>query len=203
MTVRKFKVVLLGPSNCGKTSIINQYVNSKFTSQTVATTQTAFYHRPLRSFGIDCNLEIWDTAGQERFHALTPMFYRDAQGAVVVFDLTDHRALEVIRQWVSELKTARGEQCTLILVGNKSDLTEERSHATAAEAKRYADQNQIDYFETSAKTGKNVDTAFLGLVKKMMASKEPQSMPERRLRRKESTSVRFNDMPVAEESGCC
>jgi small GTP-binding protein len=202
MSVPNYKVVLLGPSNCGKTSLIQRYVNAQFSQQTMATTQTAFYRRRLQSFGIDCSLEIWDTAGQERFHALTPMFYRDAHGAAVVFDLTDNRALESTRQWVQELRTARGEHCMLVIVGNKSDLAEERAGATAAEVRRYAENNGVPYFETSAKTGNNVDGAFLGLVKGMRIVKEPAVTPERRVRRKES-STRFTETPEAAETGCC
>jgi small GTP-binding protein len=202
MSVPNYKVVVLGPSNCGKTSLINRYVNAQFSPQTVATTQTAFYRRRLQSFGIDCSLEIWDTAGQERFHALTPMFYRDAQGAAVVFDLTDNRALDATRQWVQELRTARGEHCALVVVGNKADLAEERAGATAADVRRYAEGNAVPYFETSAKTGANVDAAFMGLVKAMRSVKEPAVVPERRARRKES-STRFVEAPDAAEGGCC
>jgi small GTP-binding protein len=164
------------------------------------TTQNAFYRRRLRSFGIDVNLDIWDTAGQERFHALAPMFYRDAQGALVVFDLTDSRSQSSVRQWITELRQARGDHCSLVVVGNKSDLHDQRSKA-AAETRNYAEQNTIEYFETSAKQGTNVDAAFLALVKKMMARPDAP-LVEKKLRKKE-TSVRFQDMPAQEESGCC
>jgi small GTP-binding protein len=202
MAVPTYKVVLLGPSNCGKTSLINRYVNAQFSAQTTATTQTAFHRRCVRSFGIDCNLEIWDTAGQERFHALTPMFYRDAQGAVVVFDLTDHHALDITRQWVQELRTARGEHCALIIIGNKSDLAEEKAAGAVSDVKRYADVNSIPFFETSAKTGVNVESAFLGLVKGMKTAKEPAVVPERRIRRNESSN-RFDDTSLPQNDGCC
>jgi small GTP-binding protein len=202
MAVPIHKVVLLGPSNCGKTSLINRYVNAQFSAQTEATTQVAFHRRCVRSFGIDCDLEIWDTAGQERYHALTPMFYRDAQGAVIVFDLTDQFALEVTRQWVQEIRTARGEYCALIIAGNKNDLAEERANGAAADIKKYAEGNAILYFETSAKTGNNVETAFLGLVKGIKTKKEPAFAPERKFRRNESSN-RFQDTPPPEESGCC
>jgi small GTP-binding protein len=202
MTVPVHKVVLLGPSNCGKTSIVNRYVHAHFSGQTEATTQSAFHRRPVRSFGIECDLEIWDTAGQERYHALAPMFYRDAHGAVVVFDLTDQLALEITRQWVQELRTARGEYCALIIVGNKSDLADERSSGTAADIKRYADGNSIPYFEISAKTGNNVDAAFFGLVKVMKTKKEPVLASERKFRRNESSN-RFQDTPPPETPNCC
>jgi small GTP-binding protein len=198
--VREFKVVLVGASHCGKTSLVNRYVKDMYTPQTMPTTQNAFFQRRLRSFGIEANLNIWDTAGQERFHALAPMFYRDAQGALVVFDLTDSRSTATVRQWVSELRQARGEQCAFVIVGNKSDLNDQRSKAVE-DTRRYAEQNTIEYFETSAKTGSNVDAAFLALAKKMLARPEVQHQ-DKKLRKRE-TSVRFDDVPAAEESGCC
>jgi small GTP-binding protein len=156
--------------------------------------------RHLRSFGVEADLAIWDTAGQERFHALAPLFYRDTNGALVVFDLTDSRGTDTVKQWVSELRQARGEQCAVVIVGNKSDLNDQRAKS-AADSRKYAEQNTIEYFETSAKTGANVDAAFLALAKKMLAKPEVQSQ-EKKFRRNE-TSVKFNDLKITEESSCC
>jgi small GTP-binding protein len=198
--VRKLKVVLVGAAHCGKTSLINRYVMNTFTPATMPTTGHAFFERRLRSFGVEADLNIWDTAGQETFHALAPMLYRDAQGALVVFDLTDSRATDSVRQWVSEVRQARGELCSFVIVGNKADLKDQRA-SNAGEARKYAEHGTIEYFETSAKTGVNVDTAFLALTKKMLAKPEVRH-PQQKLRKKE-TSVRFDDMPESQGSGCC
>jgi small GTP-binding protein len=195
-----FKVVLVGPSHCGKTSLIHRFVNDTFTFQTQASTQAALFRREVQSFGHKCTLDIWDTAGQERFRALTPMFYRDARGAFVVFDLTDEHSLQATQQWASELRQNRGPLCPIVVVGNKLDLSSQRSSKVGA-AKGWADQNSYEYFETSAKTGANVEKAFMALVKKMEAVNVPVTAPGSPRRR--GTSVRFETPPPQAESSCC
>jgi small GTP-binding protein len=195
-----YKVVLIGPSHAGKTSIINRYVNDTWTPLSITSTQAAFYRRRVQALNIDINLDIWDTAGQERFHALTPLFYRDAQGAMIVFDLTDSNSLEVTRRWVTELHQARGSSCGVIVVGNKSDLQDQR-FKDVADARPYCEANAVDYFETSAKSGRNVDAAFLCLAKKMVAMKVAPSQPEMKLRKRAGTA-RFEEAPPV-ESTCC
>jgi small GTP-binding protein len=195
-----YKVVLVGPSHAGKTSIINRYVNNTWDPLTQTSTQGAFYRRRVQALNIDINLDIWDTAGQERFRALTPLFYRDAQGAIVVFDLTDANSLQVTRRWFTELHNARGTACSVIVVGNKNDLHDKRCE-DVPDAQPYCEANSIDYFETSAKTGANVDAAFLCLVKKMISLKIPPAQPEMRLRKRAGTA-RFDEAPPV-ESKCC
>jgi small GTP-binding protein len=195
-----YKVVLVGPAHAGKTSIINRYVKNTWNPSTTPNTQAAFYRRRVQALNIDINLDIWDTAGQERFHALTPLFYRDAQGAIVVFDLTDENSLEVTRRWVTELHQARGGACSVIVVGNKSDLQDQR-FKDVPDARPYCEANSVEYFETSAKTSANVDVAFLCLAKKMISLKIAPSQPEMRLRKRAGT-VRFDEAPPVEEK-CC
>jgi small GTP-binding protein len=197
---RSFKIVLVGPTHCGKTSLINRFVNGQFNVQIQATTQAAFYHRRVQSFGFDSNLDIWDTAGQERFHALAPMFYRDADGALVVFDLTDEPSLNGAKQWASELRQHRGHDCPIVLVANKSDLRDLRK-AKMSEAMDWAVSHSYDYFETSAKTGANVEHAFIGLLRMITHTKRPSS--ESLSPTKRRTTVRFDDPVPSSDDSCC
>ena len=202
---QKYKVVLIGGSHSGKTSLINRFVNDQFTANTMATTQAAFYEKRILSAGYDCYLHIWDTAGQERFHALAPMFYRDAQGALVVFDLTDSGSFSTSKKWISELRQARGPDCYAILVGNKCDLTSQRT-VDAGEARSFAQSQKMEYFETSAKTGQGVEETFMALVKKFAAMKPKKGTGtggETRVKRR-TTSVKFdNPEPETKQEGCC
>jgi len=157
--MRKVKVVLVGSAHTGKTSIVNQYVFKSFTLHTVSTTQPAFCQKQLNYRDHDLSLEIWDTAGQERYHALSPLFYRDAEAGIVVFDLTDMESFSRAQKWIHELKQARGDQIHIVIAGNKSDLSDKRV-VSSADAQRLAQSIKAPYFETSAKTRDNIEPLF-------------------------------------------
>ena len=199
---RRFKVVLIGGSHCGKTSLTNRYVNGQFTANTLTTTQAAYYEKHIQTMGSECFLDVWDTAGQERFHALTPMFYRDAEAALVVFDITDAQSFTVSKKWVAELRQARGHDCYAVLVGNKTDLASQRT-VSYDDAKSWADSQKMEYFETSAKTGSNVEQAFMALVKKLTSGKGGRVTTGDARGRRKTASVRFTDPAPEEKSGCC
>lgn len=110
---------------------------------------------------------IWDTAGQERFHALGPIYYRDANGALLVYDITDRESFNKVRNWVKELRKIVGNNITLVIAGNKVDL-EKRRQVDAQEAIDYAKSVNAEHLLCSAKTGKGVEETFLQVVKGMM-----------------------------------
>jgi GTPase SAR1 family protein len=128
------------------------------------------------------------------------MFYRDAHGALVVFDLTDEHSFEATKQWATELRQNRGPSCPIVVVGNKVDLRDQRSSKIGA-AKTWADSHSYDYFETSAKTGSNVEQAFLGLLKKMATIKQPVVEPGQTRRR--TPRVRFEETEPPPDESCC
>jgi len=110
---------------------------------------------------------IWDTAGQERFHALGPIYYRDANGALLVYDITDRDSFTKVRNWVKELRKIVGRDIVLVICGNKFDLDKQRQ-VDDNEAKEYSESVNAIHLLCSAKTGKGVDNAFLELTKGML-----------------------------------
>jgi small GTP-binding protein len=203
-TSMKAKVVLVGSAHTGKTSIINRYIYGEFSPHTMPSTQPAFFQKKVHSCDVDVTLEIWDTAGQEQYHALSPMFYRDAEAGIVVFDLTDKSTFSKCKQWVSELRQARGDSITLAVAGNKNDLPSVRTVNFDAIAS-FASTIGAESFETSAKTGENVDLLFSALVKTLVrkaqsggegAEKSP-AVPK-----KIKSSVNFDELPE-KRGGCC
>ncbi len=109
---------------------------------------------------------IWDTAGQERYHALNQVYYRGAEGAVVVYDCTDADTFKKMNQWVSELRQYLPTEVPIMIAGNKSDLGTSSSKKIEDEnAQQYARSVSSTYFPTSAKTGSNVDEIFQALAK--------------------------------------
>lgn len=199
----KYKVVLIGAAHCGKTSIVNRYINGQFVANTTTTTQAAYYEKHVQTFGIDCFLNIWDTAGQERFHALTTMFYRDSYGALVVFDLTDSNSFAVCKRCVNELRQIVGDECKAVLIGNKSDLASQRTVAFE-DAKKYAESQNMEYYETSAKYGSGIEQAFVNLAKKIVEGNKKRSREASQIGRgKRRGTAQFTEPPPIKESGCC
>ena len=125
--------------------------------------------------------EIWDTAGQERFHSLAPMYYRNAQAAVVVYDVTRSSSLDKARSWVKELQRQASQNIVICLAGNKVDLADsEDNHrqVTYDEGKAFADEQQLLFFETSAKTGEGVQDVFESIAR-AIPEESPRQQPQR------------------------
>jgi Ras-related protein Rab-7A len=162
MSRKKFllKVIILGDSGVGKTSLMNQYVSKRFSSQYKATIGADFLTKELAVGDRLVTLQIWDTAGQERFQSLGCAFYRGADCCVLVFDLTNAASFANIDTWRDEflLQTSGSDKFPFVLLGNKADM--ETRLITYNRAQAYATKNNLFYFETSAKTGANVERAF-------------------------------------------
>ncbi|CAI8014175.1 Ras-related protein Rab-21 [Geodia barretti] len=134
----KAKVVLLGEGAVGKTSLVLRYSENRFNDKHEQTLQASFVEKRLNIGGKRIQLAIWDTAGQERYHALGPIYYRDSQGAIIVYDITDEDSFHKARNWIKELKRMLGDKVTLCIVGNKIDLDRQRT-VTERDALEYAE----------------------------------------------------------------
>jgi len=123
----RFKVVLLGEGRVGKTSILLRYIKGEYNDKQVTTLQANYLDKRI-DFRDKCSyLSIWDTAGQERFHALGPIYYRDADGAILVYDITDVESFNKVQKWVKELRKIVGNDITIAIAGNKIDLVKNRT----------------------------------------------------------------------------
>lgn len=157
MKCLNYKLVFLGNTAVGKTSISHRYINDDFYEFQEPTIGAAFLSK---SFDIDNNkikLDMWDTAGQERYRSLTPMYYRGADFAMIVYDITMERSFEGACSWINEINT-KTTNCKVILLGNKCDLKDRRVDSETVE--NYCNENNIKHFLVSAKTGENVKKAF-------------------------------------------
>lgn len=198
-----FKVVLLGEGCVGKTSVVLRYVENKFNDKHLTTLQASFLNKRINIGGKRVNLSIWDTAGQERFHALGPIYYRDSNGALLVYDITDEDSFAKVKNWVKELRKMLGNDICLCIVGNKIDLDRDR-HVTVAEAEQYAASVGAKHFHTSAKMNKGIEELFLDLSKSMIEKAGEDNHKNSKGGNRKSVMV-VDDTPQEQQGkgGCC
>ena len=156
-----FKVILIGDSSTGKTSLINRFVNKTFDEKYLCTIGVDFFMKTLELASQTIKLQIWDTAGMEKYKAISSSYYRGSHAAFVVFDLTSRTSFESVTRWIESYYKSNNPQFqkNVVLIGNKVDLEEQRE-ITTAEAENFAKLNKMVYWETSAKDGKNVEEVF-------------------------------------------
>jgi Ras-related protein Rab-11A len=154
-----FKVVLVGDSGVGKTNILSRYIRDEFSIETKSTVGVEFGSKKVKIKGTTIKTQIWDTAGQERYKSITNAYYKGAKGALVVFDISRKETFTTVDRWIGELKSSADSEVSIILIGNKSDLEEQRQ-VSYEEVKAKADQYNLAYIETSALQAVNIDKAF-------------------------------------------
>ena len=163
------KVVLLGDSGVGKSSLSLRFCQGRFPTFHEVTIGAAFLQQTVRlRDGSQIKLSLWDTGGQERFRSMSSLYYRDAAGAVLVYDCTDATSFESVKYWVDELRSKGPSNVVIVVAANKSDAPIEKRTVDPAIARTYCEENNMLFFETSALSGDNVSQLFEGLSGKIV-----------------------------------
>lgn len=166
----KFKVIIVGPSAVGKTSLLNRYVNNEFSLKYKLTIGVDFLTKSMEYKPSKfVKLHIWDIGGQERFKFLHRSFYEGASGALLVFDLSRQNTFSNMKTWLTEMRSIMTNDIPKVIIGNKTDLIPEIGQIIdRSTVEQYAENEGCSYIETSAKTGENVERAFLELTQFMI-----------------------------------
>ena len=143
----------------GKSCILLQFTDNKFREQHEITIGVEFESKTIEVDGKLIKIQIWDTAGHEAFQSITRTYYKGAVGALLVYDITRKETFNHLVKWLSEVKENASKEITIILIGNKNDLENERQ-VTYEEGESFAKENNLLFLETSAKTSKNITEAF-------------------------------------------
>lgn len=161
------KITLLGEAAVGKTSLLYRFVQNTFKDSYKSTLGVNLLKKDLNldNFG-EVSAQIWDLGGQESFRSLRKLYLEGANGALVIYDMTNRKSFKKLDDWLESFKEARGDQ-PLLLIGNKADL-KNKIEVEEDEGKKYAEQYKMDFIITSAKTGLNVEDAFRDLIKSIL-----------------------------------
>ncbi|CAG9332337.1 unnamed protein product [Blepharisma stoltei] len=167
----QLKIIILGDSGVGKTSLLNRFVETKFTQLYRATIGADFLMKEIEVEGQTVNLQLWDTAGQERFQSLGMSFYRGADCCLLVYDMTNQKTFESLGSWKDEFLKAScpddPKTFPFIVIGNKCDREIDRA-ISYNRAQQWANSNDVVFLETSAKDDLNVNEAFIEGARKAM-----------------------------------
>lgn len=179
------KLVLLGEAAVGKSSLVLRFVSDEFQENKEPTIGAAFLTQRCSIGDRTIKFEIWDTAGQERFASLAPMYYRNAQAALVVYDITKPASFIKARHWVKELHEQASPGIIIALVGNKADLANGEGRKVAyEEGLQLSEEEGLLFMETSAKTGDGVKEVFLNVGSKIpIPGEQTQSNPDQQQQR--------------------
>ena len=204
--VQHFKIIFLGDQFVGKSSILNRFYQDKFEQDYQATIGLDFHSKNVEIKNTTIRLLLYDTAGQEKFKSLIPMYIRDANIIIVVYDITNKDSFLHTEHWVNETKDLKREDAIFVLVGNKIDLDDNRAVSTK-EADEFANSKGFLFHEVSAKTGEEIQELFTTNIFPEMAKKFNIGDGEEEVKNDQEASknvvLNQNNDGLNKKKGCC
>lgn len=186
-----FKLLIIGDSGVGKSSLLIRFSDNTFSGSYITTIGVDFKIRTVVINGERVKLQIWDTAGQERFRTITNTYYRGTHGVIVVYDVTNGESFANVKRWLQEIES-NCDVVNKVLVGNKND-DPNRKVVITEDAQRFANQMDIQLFETSAKDNLNVEEMFLAITEQVLRHKKQTQ--------KQVQTDQNNDMVILRKGG--
>ena len=201
------KILLIGDSYVGKTSLLLQYIDRECPENHMATIGVEFKDKIIQINKKNVKLQVWDTSGQERYRSITKNFYRNADGVMFICDVTKESTFENIKNWlIDSEQNSNNSNFKKILVGNKIDLQKERV-IDKEKLENFASKKGMNFYEASAKEGTNVDQIFTELAKLILEDKSDQQIKEEFCHKNRSLSVYSKESEESnnprKKKGCC
>ena len=199
------KILLIGDTSVGKTSILCKYIDDEFSDTYLSTIGIEFKIKSLIINGKKVLLRIWDTSGQERYRSITQNFYRNANGILFIFDITKKETFDNIKIWLTDSENCEDTKVAKMLIGNKIDLENKRKIDNET-IKKFAEKKEMKYFEASAKEGINIDNIFRELAELILFNKSKEENEEETIRnrnRENSFNLSFDSIEPIKKKTCC
>ena len=191
------KIIIIGDSGVGNTNSMFRFADNTFNSLHVSTVGLDYKSKIiiLPSSKKKVKIQIWDTAGQERYNAVNKNLFQKVQGVIIMYDITNRASFENINKWLYLLSQNVSDKAK-ILVGSKLDLSEEKRIVTEEEGQNLADKNNMPFYETSSKTGENVEKIFFTLAQNIYENLSNENIND-------NASVKIIQNPERKKKGCC
>ena len=188
-----YKILLLGDTQVGKSSFLMRYIDNTFQESYLSTVGLDFKVKNVQlDDGKTYRVQIWDTAGQDRFHAITRNYFKNAHGIILIYDVTLIESFQNVKNWIKQIKEEVTDKVSIILVGNKIDMENQRV-VSKEEGEKMAASYGLKFFECSAKTGENVEEIFKDIVTKTVENFS-------KVEEKEATKLKNKK---GQKKGCC
>ena len=156
-----YKILMLGESQVGKTSLLLKYTDDTFKTNMLPTFGLDVRYKYLQKDNNNIRLDLWDTAGQEKFRTMTQNYYKGSDGIILVYDISNESSFETLKNWMDDIKENSKNKIEVIIIGNKLDLERQ---VEKKRLEQFAEEYKVPYFETSAKTGEGVEESFNKLI---------------------------------------
>jgi Ras-related protein Rab-11A len=201
------KLILIGDASVGKTNILTKYLKNEFDPNSKATVGVELGTKNIQIDNKIIKVQIWDTAGQERYKAITSTYYKGAKGAIIVYDITRKITFDNIEKWIGDLKVNGDENIIIFLVGNKSDLNDNRE-VSKEDGLNKSEKFNIPFLETSALCGENISKVFEELIQKVYINNKEELVEHNKKEIKKGVDLNEiknenNTEEKSEKKGCC
>ena len=196
-TILQIKVVILGESGVGKSSVMLRFVTNNFKSDSAPTVGASYMGKTMQISDKSIKFNIWDTAGQERYHSLAKMYLHDANAALLLYDITSESSFQAMKRWYLELKDVALDNIVVCICGNKEDLIANEA-VSPEDARNYAKSIGAFYKKTSAKTSLGIENVFKEIAQRIFSDIEPTSYNH-----KDSIALERKSNKSVGKKGCC
>ncbi|CAG9319832.1 unnamed protein product [Blepharisma stoltei] len=197
-----FKLLIIGDSGVGKSCFMLQFIEGDFKEDHTVTIGVEYGAKTVQVAGKNIKLQLWDTAGQESFRAITRSFYRNANGVLLMYDITHKETFEDLEDWLKEIRQNSDPEVTICLVGNMLDLAEQDREVSPEEGEEFAKQHKLDGFiEASAKTAEGVTEGFVKVAEILYKKYSERENIEKKIN--SPKVVLENKKPTAKKKKCC